>query len=81
LLLDSLGVRGQYYPGGREALRDYIRDQFGAEAAAIVDAYTLVKSWISKSRVRPFPANRDEECASSHCAAEPPAILEPGDAD
>jgi (p)ppGpp synthase/HD superfamily hydrolase len=40
LLHDSLEDQGQYYPGGREALRDYIRNQFGVEVAAIVDACT-----------------------------------------
>ena len=40
LLHDSLEDQGQYYPGGREALRNYIRSQFGAEVGAIVDACT-----------------------------------------
>jgi (p)ppGpp synthase/HD superfamily hydrolase len=40
LLHDSLEDQGQYYPGGREALRDFIRNQFGVEVAAIVDACT-----------------------------------------
>jgi (p)ppGpp synthase/HD superfamily hydrolase len=40
LLHDSLEDQGQSYPGGREALRGYIRNQFGAEAAAIIDACT-----------------------------------------
>jgi (p)ppGpp synthase/HD superfamily hydrolase len=40
LLHDSLEDQGHCYPGGREALRVYIRDQFGAAVAAIVDACT-----------------------------------------
>lgn len=40
LFHDSLEDQGDHYPGGRETLREYIRSQFGAEVAAIVDACT-----------------------------------------
>jgi len=40
LLHDSLEDQGKCYPGGRAALRAYIRDQFGPGVAAIVDACT-----------------------------------------
>jgi (p)ppGpp synthase/HD superfamily hydrolase len=39
LLHDSIEDQGQHY-GGREALRAAIREQFGSEVAAIVDACT-----------------------------------------
>jgi GTP pyrophosphokinase len=40
LLHGSLEDQGNQYPGGRAALRNYIRNQFGAEVAAIVDDCT-----------------------------------------
>ena len=40
LLHDSLEDQSSEYPGGREALRVYIREQYGPEVAAIVDACT-----------------------------------------
>jgi len=40
LLHDSIEDQGQHYPGGREALRTYIREQFGSAVADIVDACT-----------------------------------------
>jgi (p)ppGpp synthase/HD superfamily hydrolase len=40
LLHDALEDQGDKYPGGRDALRGYIREQFGAAVAAIVDACT-----------------------------------------
>jgi len=40
LLHDSLEDQASNYPGGREALRVYIRDHFGPGVAAIVDACT-----------------------------------------
>jgi (p)ppGpp synthase/HD superfamily hydrolase len=40
LLHDSLEDQGHDYPGGREALRVYICDQFGAAVGAIVGACT-----------------------------------------
>jgi (p)ppGpp synthase/HD superfamily hydrolase len=40
LLHDSLEDQGDQYPGGRAALRNYIRNQFGTEVAAIVDDCT-----------------------------------------
>src|SRR5262245_37448178 len=40
LLHDSLEDQGSHYPGGREALKGYIRDQFGPGVAAIVKACT-----------------------------------------
>jgi (p)ppGpp synthase/HD superfamily hydrolase len=40
LLHDSLEDQGRHYQGGREKLRAYIREHFGAEVSAIVDACT-----------------------------------------
>jgi (p)ppGpp synthase/HD superfamily hydrolase len=40
LLHDAIEDQGQYYPAGRDALRLYIRDQFGDVVATIVDACT-----------------------------------------
>jgi (p)ppGpp synthase/HD superfamily hydrolase len=40
LLHDSVEDQGYYYPGGRQALRVYTRDEFGAAVIAIVDACT-----------------------------------------
>jgi (p)ppGpp synthase/HD superfamily hydrolase len=40
LLHDAIEDQGQDYPGGRDALRLYIRDQFGDVVAGIVDACT-----------------------------------------
>ena len=40
LLHDSLEDQGSDYPGGREALRVFIRDRFGPGVTAIVDACT-----------------------------------------
>jgi (p)ppGpp synthase/HD superfamily hydrolase len=40
LLHDSIEDQAEYYAGGRTALRRYIRDQFGAVVADIVDACT-----------------------------------------
>jgi len=40
LLHDSIEDQGDQYPGGRDALRVYIREQFGAAVADIVDACT-----------------------------------------
>jgi len=40
LLHDSIEDQGDQYPGGRGALRVYIREQFGAAVANLVDACT-----------------------------------------
>ncbi len=40
LLHDSLEDQGSDYPGGREALRVYIRETFGPAVASIIDACT-----------------------------------------
>jgi len=40
LLHDSIEDQGRNFQGGREALRTHIRDQFGSQVAAIVDACT-----------------------------------------
>jgi (p)ppGpp synthase/HD superfamily hydrolase len=40
LLHDSIEDQAENYAGGREALRAYIRSEFGAKVAALVDACT-----------------------------------------
>lgn len=51
LLHDSLEDQGHYYPGGREALRVYICDQFGPAVGAIVDACTDDEGFTKRSAV------------------------------
>jgi HD domain len=44
LLHDAIEDQGQYYPRGRDALRLYIRDQFGAVVASPDEAIGMMRS-------------------------------------
>jgi (p)ppGpp synthase/HD superfamily hydrolase len=53
LLHDSLEDQGCYYPGGRKALRDSIRSQFGSAVADVVQACTDDEGFAKDSAVTP----------------------------
>lgn len=53
LLHDSLEDQGNDYPGGREVLQVYIREEFGAEVAAIVNACTDDEGLLKGSAATP----------------------------
>jgi hypothetical protein len=53
LLHDSIEDQGQNFHGGREALRAYIREQFGAQVAALVDACTDDEGFVKGAAATP----------------------------
>jgi (p)ppGpp synthase/HD superfamily hydrolase len=59
LLHDSLEDQGNDYPGGREALQVYIREQFGSGVVAIVDACTDDEGFAKGSAVT---LDEEREC-------------------
>jgi (p)ppGpp synthase/HD superfamily hydrolase len=53
LLHDSIEDQGRNFHGGREALRAHIREQFGSEVAAIVDACTDDEGFTKRAAATP----------------------------